>query len=181
MNILPINLKDIDVSYFLSRISIVNDCWIWSGGISSSGYGLYAKGIRRYAHRISYCIFNGEISDRKVIDHLCRNTKCVNPEHIRLVSQFINVVENNISPVNLNFNKTHCKNGHVLSDDNLIFTFRKKENKEYRVCRKCRDRLSKINYEKNTEKRKSYAKEYYRKRIDSRPSDLSKEVPTSFV
>ena len=161
MKIREISVDEINVEYFLSRINATDSCWNWIGSKTTSGYGDYCNGIRRYAHRISYCLFNGSISSDKVIDHKCMNKMCVNPDHLREVSGFINATENNCSVVFNNFNKENCKNGHTLSGDNLIITFRKKEGKEYRVCRECRDKISRENYIRNSEKRKNYAKERY--------------------
>lgn len=43
------------------------------------------------AHRFSYELANGPIPVGFVIDHLCENKKCVNPDHLEMVS----LTENN--------------------------------------------------------------------------------------
>lgn len=41
----------------------------------------------RYAHRVSYQLFVGDIPDEMLVDHSCQNRKCFNPEHLRLADK----------------------------------------------------------------------------------------------
>lgn len=67
-------------------------CWEWTGVINHAGYGtLLVKGRRKQAHRYTYERLVGPIPDGLVIDHLCRNTRCVNPEHLEPVPHPENV------------------------------------------------------------------------------------------
>jgi hypothetical protein len=54
-----------------------------------------------------------------VIDHLCRNTLCVRPDHLEAVTYS----ENSLRGVNIGRPKgsfkTHCIRGHELSGENL--------------------------------------------------------------
>lgn len=77
-----------------------NGCWIFIGNGSGSGknakngkgYGqLYFNGKKWMAHRWSYEYFISPIMEGDQIDHLCRNTRCVNPEHLESVSQYENM------------------------------------------------------------------------------------------
>jgi len=77
------------------------ECWIWEGYINN-GYGCiqasWAKKLgTTYAHRISYHLFKESFlpskDETKNILHQCDNTKCVNPEHMRLGSQIENIKE----------------------------------------------------------------------------------------
>lgn len=43
-----------------------------------------------YAHRAFYEKYRGPIADKMVIDHLCRNTSCVNPDHLEPVPPHVN-------------------------------------------------------------------------------------------
>jgi hypothetical protein len=79
---------------FLSRVnkgSIVNDCWEWNAG-KSKGYGYFCiKNKQCRAHRVSYILFKGLPGESNVIDHLCRNTLCVNPLHLEAIPNSKNV------------------------------------------------------------------------------------------
>ena len=67
----------------------LSGCWEWAGFVSpKTGYGKKQfDGKTLLAHRWVYQIFNGHIQEGKVIDHLCGNRKCVNPNHLEVVSQ----------------------------------------------------------------------------------------------
>lgn len=62
-------------------------CWKWLGARDSKGYGRLQYELGQYlAHRFSYAARHGEIPEGLTIDHLCRNTGCVNPSHMELVT-----------------------------------------------------------------------------------------------
>jgi hypothetical protein len=57
-------------------------CWIWTAA-NNGRYGvLYAWGRMRYAHRVSYREFKGEIPAGHEIRHHCDSPLCVNPDHL---------------------------------------------------------------------------------------------------
>ena len=111
-------------------------CWLWLGNANKKGYGkFYYKGRKVYAHRFSWAIVNGEPSDGLVSDHLCRNHSCVNPDHIEMVSQSVNVLRGN-SPIvssTRNRNGDHCRNGHLLSTAGTVY----RGPKYGHCCRQC--------------------------------------------
>lgn len=65
------------------------DCWDWIGRVSEkTGYGKKQwHGRTLLAHRWVWQMFFGDIPDGMVINHLCRNRKCVNPEHLEVTTQ----------------------------------------------------------------------------------------------
>ena len=64
------------------------DCWNWNGLISDQGYGTITVGGRpQRAHRYSWEIHNGPIPEGMQVDHICHNTLCTRPDHLRLVTQ----------------------------------------------------------------------------------------------
>jgi uncharacterized protein YerC len=67
-------------------------CWLWLGSVNS-GYGVISiKGIRWYAHRLSWCCHHRcSIPAGQVIRHLCNTPLCVNPEHLHTGTQQQNV------------------------------------------------------------------------------------------
>ena len=71
-------------------------CWIWTGAsVNSRGprYGTYrlSNGKAKKAHRMIYESLKGLIPVGLELDHLCRNTLCVNPEHLEPVTHKVNV------------------------------------------------------------------------------------------
>ena len=67
---------------------VVGDCWLWTGTIGERGYGKLTTGGRRWmAHRWVYEQQRGPIPVGMVLDHLCRNRRCVNPAHLEPVTQ----------------------------------------------------------------------------------------------
>jgi len=69
-----------------------NGCWIWQWDKAKHGYGrITIKGKRMYAHRFMYELHNGPLDPDVELDHLCRNTLCVNPEHLEPVEHSENL------------------------------------------------------------------------------------------
>lgn len=61
-------------------------CWNWTGALAK-GYGrINCAGDKWLAHRWSYEHHVGPIPEGLDIDHLCENTRCVNPEHLEPVT-----------------------------------------------------------------------------------------------
>lgn len=77
-----------------------DECWEWTAALNNRGYGKLGRGGRKageiYAHRLSYEIHRGPIREGLVIDHKCRNTKCVNPAHLQAVTHKQNM--ENVGP-----------------------------------------------------------------------------------
>lgn len=62
-------------------------CWIWDRGVNNGGYGTLSVDGRKgvMAHRYYYERVKDKIPAGFVLDHLCRNRRCVNPEHLEPV------------------------------------------------------------------------------------------------
>lgn len=108
-------------------------CWHWSGKLSPQGYGRLYWGCQRlYAHRVGHELYKGPIPEGMVIDHLCRNTVCVNPDHLEAVPQRINALRGQ-SPSAVHAAQTHCINGHELTEHNIYW----RPDTYGRQCRAC--------------------------------------------
>jgi hypothetical protein len=122
-----------------SKVTITNECWIWTGTISSQGYGQFERSGKRYrAHRAFYEEIKGSIPFGLEIDHLCRNRACVNPTHLEAVSRRTNILRGSGCSAK-NSKKTHCIKGHLLKGDNLMLYRYHKTKQLWRFCRTCRN------------------------------------------
>ena len=109
-----------------------NGCMIWAG--PGDRYGAFHRdGNQHRAHRWIYERLRGPITLGLQVDHLCRNTRCVNPDHMELVTGKENQLRSPISFGAVNSRKTHCVNGHEFTPENLRF---ERDGKK-RVCVKC--------------------------------------------
>lgn len=67
-------------------------CWVWTGQVSSSGYGrMMLKdddgGTRlQSAHIASYLAFIGPVPEGKLVRQTCGNRLCINPAHLELTT-----------------------------------------------------------------------------------------------
>ena len=73
---------------FWSKVEKTETCWNWTAYIKPNGYGSFnIGGMPFYAHRIAYELTKSEIPEDYQIDHQCFNRSCVNPDHLRAVTQ----------------------------------------------------------------------------------------------
>lgn len=109
-----------------------NGCIVWTGA-SSSGYGVVTIGGRaRKAHRVSYRMAGGQIPPGYHIDHLCRETLCVNPDHLEPVTPW----ENSHRGIG-NATTTRCPKGHKYEGAN-VYRHTDKRGYTRRSCRRCK-------------------------------------------
>lgn len=80
---------------FWSKVQKTDSCWLWLGGASSKGYGVFWTGLSHaQAHRWAYEATVGPIPAGLTIDHVakrgCRSKRCVNPAHLEPVTSGVN-------------------------------------------------------------------------------------------
>lgn len=111
-------------------------CWLWKGALVNGrglSYGQFYNGTKsELAHRFSYRKTIGEIPVGLTIDHLCRNTRCVNPKHLEVVTNRENIMRGE-GVTARNARKTHCNKGHEFTPENTIYGV---NDRECRTCRK---------------------------------------------
>lgn len=109
-----------------------NGCLVWARSLGHRGYGyVQVSGKKHFIHRLAYELAFGPIPEGLVIDHLCRNTACIEPTHLEAVTQRENVLRG-ISLSAQRARQTHCKNGHEFTDANTWLSPRGQ-----RACRRC--------------------------------------------
>jgi len=115
------------------RPDIQTGCWNWAGRLSRAGYGLIKRqGKWKGAHRFIYEMVCGPISEGLVLDHLCRNRKCVNPAHLETVTDRENIYRGH-APCILIMKSGCCKRGHEMTPENTYYI----RNGRGRLCRTC--------------------------------------------
>ena len=128
---------------FWDKVTIAgpDDCWVWTAGQKSNGYGSFAVGSRTdgsrrqvSAHRFAYEASVGPIPDGLELDHLCRVPLCVNPGHLEPVTHRENMRRGNTGQemARLQRVKTHCPQGHPYDTENTL------RSGGQRHCRACR-------------------------------------------
>lgn len=121
-------------------------CWEWTGPKFKKGYAQFWDGERNLGgHRWAYEQFIGPVADGLVLDHICENKGCVNPWHLEPVTNQENLQRSK----NTNHGKTHCRNGHPFSGDNLIVT------KHQRRCRTCKNAQDLASHHRRNRERKT--------------------------
>lgn len=77
----------------LRHVDASGDCWEWTASHNAWGYGTCrGDGIQSsLAHRALWIELIGDLDPDLTLDHLCRNTACVNPDHLEPVPHAENV------------------------------------------------------------------------------------------
>ncbi len=132
------------VERFWSKVEKTGGCWNWKGGTGGKPSNIYGRfcvfssrpkhiKITVQSHRYSYELLKGPIPEGKTLDHLCRNTLCVNPSHLEPVTTRENIMRGvGIAPTNAK--KLSCPKGHPLVEGNLV-AYRLE--KGHRLCLTC--------------------------------------------
>ena len=137
------------IERIFSKIKFNNQtrCWEWIGNKNQTGYGrVRYLGKKILVHRLIYAwvnktpLYKRIDKDILIIDHICNNKACCNPEHLRLTTHLVNMLRGT-GPSAQNARKTHCKNGHLLPE--------KKNKSGRRNCQICntiwaRDRYRRV-------------------------------------
>jgi hypothetical protein len=112
-----------------------SECWEWTKTFDGKGYGVIYDDSRprrpMRAHRYGYTLATGDLAVGMDIDHICRNKKCVNPEHLEAVTHKENVLRG-LAPNILAHHQNVCKRGHEMNDQNTYY--RRNGTRQCRVC-----------------------------------------------
>jgi len=144
------NIQDHQANYW-QHIRIFGapaECWTWVGGTRANRdgqrYGQVSwkeqggRSKNEATHRIAVRLRDGVFPSCGFwVDHLCRNTLCVNPLHLEVTTPKINSARG-LGPTAANAAKTHCDNGHEFTKDNI---YRHGGVGGGRRCKACHSRL----------------------------------------
>jgi hypothetical protein len=62
-------------------------CWEFTGSLIKQRYGrVCARPVWLLAHRVAFALHYGRVRDGFDVHHLCGNTRCCNPAHLREVA-----------------------------------------------------------------------------------------------
>ena len=131
---------------YQSRIEVTQGCWNWLASTTPAGYGMtwdWSKGKGTYAHRIIWQLFYGRIPKGLFICHTCDNPSRVNPSHLFLATNAENMRDASTKGrLTGRCHKlgTHCRRGHELSPDNILY------DNGYRRCKICRHAIDRRTY-----------------------------------
>jgi HNH endonuclease len=133
---------------FTKWVSGEDGCRISTYSVASHGYaqiGWQDDGCitGTTAHRAAWVYINGQIPEDMTIDHVCNNRRCVNVEHLRVLSNF-----ENSRRKSRDWPLGQCVNGHPNSD--LIIQKTGRLNGGYRL----RCHLCKLEYQRRYRQKK---------------------------
>lgn len=114
------------------------DCWIWHGSTrhyfgKTGPYGQFAPEPKMNvpAHRYSYQLAFGLIPAGCHLHHICHNTLCVNPDHLKVLSPKTHILIGQTPPA-INSRRTHCAQRHPFDIFNT--TYRPDGRRRCREC-----------------------------------------------
>lgn len=106
-------------------------CWLWTGGVTSTGYGGVKLGRRSMgAHVAAWEEAHGPVPSGMDVHHWCEVKRCCNVNHMEVLphSEHTRITDGGAH----NRVKTHCPQGHPYSGANLYVG-----PKGGRACRIC--------------------------------------------
>lgn len=109
-------------------------CWNWTGATSTDGYGnVKWFGTSYSTHRLAYQANVGDVPEGLELDHLCRNRRCCNPQHLEAVTHAVNIARG-VGRFADRQKQTHCTHGHEFTPENTYI--KRTGTRECRTCKR---------------------------------------------
>lgn len=126
-----------DIARFWAKVqrSAADQCWPWRASVNAKrgGYGQFrVAGATRRAHIVAYEAEVGPVPDGLVLDHTCRNPRCVNPAHLEPVPLAENT-RRGMAPSAIAARTDRCAKGHAFTPENTV----RRPGTSPRECRAC--------------------------------------------
>jgi hypothetical protein len=107
----------------LDLVDASGDCWLYAGNSPDKLYPVIVRSER--GRKVSYKVARllwaalvGPIPDDWWLDHMCRNTRCVNPDHMRPMSEN-DVPIRSDQPSGKRKAQRECKRGHLYTPETI--------------------------------------------------------------
>jgi hypothetical protein len=112
------------------RYDIRTGCWLWTGAIADTGYGIFSQGdaVLISVHRWAYRKFRGPLRARCHLHHICERRACCNPDHLEQLS---------VRGHGNRHRSKRCQRGHWMHEGNYYYRPERRRRKVRPICLKC--------------------------------------------